>query len=108
MPRETWEPKDGSQGALEMLDGLTETSADVVPTLDSKEPAASYKDWDPAATRIIACRIANDLYLRDERFESRDEARAAIQLRHGRILEANYVPGRAFFRVFRVCSVREA
>jgi hypothetical protein len=68
--------------------------------MDQEVPVATHRDWDPAKTRIVTCRIANDLY-RDERFETRGEAVAAITRRHGRILEANYVPGRAFFRVKR-------
>ena len=101
MSRETWKPGDGQEAALEMLDGFAETVTDYVPTMDQAEPVATHKDWVASQTRVISCRIANDLYMKDERFESRPEAYAAITKRYGRILEANYVPGRAFFRVKR-------
>ena len=84
-----------------MLDGFTETAQDHVPTMDQEAPVASHPDWVRSQTRVISCRIANDLYPKDERFETRADALAAITKRHGRILEANYVPGRAFFRVKR-------
>lgn len=83
---------------LEVVDGLTETAHNFIPTLEQTTPVASYPDWDPADTRIVVCRIANDVYNGD-RYESRDEAIAATTLKYGRILEANYTPGRAFFRV---------
>ncbi len=86
---------------LEALDGPAELAHDRVPTVDAPVPVATYRDWDPAETRVICCRIANDLYPKDERFESRSEALATMQLRHGAVLEVNYVPGRAFFRVRR-------
>lgn len=108
MKRDSWSPGDGVQAALEVLDGPSETTQDYVPSLDQEVPVATHRDWRPEETRVISCRISNDLYMKDERFESREEARRAIARRHGRILEANYVPGRAFFRVFRVQPVREA
>ncbi len=100
MSRTTWSPGDGQQAALEVLDGASELSHDHVPQMDQEVPVASHRDWLKSQTRVVTCRIANDLY-KDERFETRDEAIAAITKRHGRILEANYVPGRAFFRVKR-------
>lgn len=90
--------------ALELLDGFAETHADHVPTMDQEVPVASHPDWTAASTRVISCRIANDLYTKDERFESRSEAYAVITKRHGKIVEANYVPGRAFFRVRRTVT----
>lgn len=101
MTRTVWTPADGVAGALELVDGPAAITQDHVPSVDQAVPVATYADWRKEDTRVIACRIANDLY-RDERFESREEAKATIQLRHGRILEENYVPGRAFFRVLRV------
>lgn len=89
--------------ALELLDAPAEYAVDRVPTSDQEAPVASYRDWNPTDTRVVTVRIGNDLF-REERFESRDEARAAIEQRHGRILEANYAPGRAFFRVMRRAS----
>lgn len=98
MSRDTWKPGDGVEAGLEMLDGPTELAVDHIPTVDQAEPVASYSDWNKADTRLIVCRISNDVYP-GERFESREEAVRVIGARHGRILEANYVPGRAFFRV---------
>jgi hypothetical protein len=101
LSRDTWRPGDGQEAALEVLDGVAHAAQDFVPTMDQEIPVASHCDWDPAKTRIVTCRIANDVYTKDERFETRAEAYAAITLRHGKIREANYVPGRAFFRVDR-------
>jgi hypothetical protein len=103
--RESWTPGDGQAAGLEMLDGFTETHTDHVPTLDQEVPVASHPDWTRENTRVISCRIANDLYPKDERFESRGEALAAITKRHGKVVEANYVPGRAFFRVRRAVKL---
>jgi hypothetical protein len=98
-----WTPADGVQGALELLDGPSEVSTDHVPTLDQESPGASSSDWKREDTRVIVCRIANDLYP-GVRYESRDEAQRAVARDHGRILEANYVPGRAFYRVLKARS----
>jgi hypothetical protein len=94
----TWRPGDGFEAGMEMLDGPTETAHDFIPTLDQDAPVASYTDWRKEDTRIVTCRIANDVYP-GERFDTREEAHRAITRRHGKILEANYTPGRAFFRV---------
>lgn len=88
---------------LEAVDGLTQVAPRRVPSSDQDVPVADYQDWDPAATRIIQCRISNDLYP-GERYESRDEAIRAVTAKFGRVLEANYTPGRAFLRVFRKVS----
>jgi hypothetical protein len=101
LKRDTWSPGDGQQAALEVLDGISDAAVDVVPTMDQEHPVATHCDWLRSETRVITCRIANDLYMKDERFETRPEAYAAITKRHGKIVEANYVPGRAFFRVRR-------
>lgn len=101
MARTTWRPGDGVEAALEVLDGPAHTASDFIPTVDQDEPVASYADYRKEDTRIVQCRISNDLYP-GERYESRDEAYAATQLKHGRIYEANYTPGRAFFRVAKV------
>jgi hypothetical protein len=100
LSREVWRPQDGVQGALELLDGPTEQAVDHVPTADQEVPVASYADWTKEDTRIVTYRISNDLYP-GIRVESRDEAIADVKKNHGAILVANYVPGRAFFRVKR-------
>lgn len=86
---------------LEPEDLEAEFQPDLVPTLDDLAPVATYPDWTRDKTRVISCRIASNLYLKDEWFPTRDIARNTIAARHGRILEAYYVPGRAFFRVFK-------
>lgn len=83
---------------LEVLDGPTETALDLVPTGDQTEPVATYCDWNIYNTRVVCCAIGNSLYSGD-RYETRDEAYKATAAKYGRIVEANYVPGRAFFRV---------
>lgn len=95
-------PTDPLTQAEELLavDGPPEVASHPLPTVDSAVPLATYPDWDPDDTRVVVCRIGNDIYP-GPRYESRDAARAAVEAQHGRILEANYVPGRAFFRVRR-------
>lgn len=73
---------------------------DNIPTLDKGPNQASYIDWDKKDTRVITCCIGEYNYP-GERFETRQEAADAIRARYGRILEQNFVPGRAFFRVLR-------
>jgi hypothetical protein len=92
---------------MELIDGPTEMAPpEQIPHLSQDVPVATYRDWSPKDTRVITCRIANDIYP-GTRYESREEAKAAVELVHGKVLEANYVPGRAFFRVFKA-SVRGA
>lgn len=85
---------------MELIDGPPEVASDHVPSVDQKVPIATYRDWKHEDTRIITCAIANDVYP-GRRFESRSDARATIERTYGVILEANYTPGRAFFRVFK-------
>lgn len=87
------------EAALEMIDGPTELAVDLVPTVDQAEPAATYADWRPEGTRVIACRIANDLYRDPRRYESREEALRALTAEFGPPVEVNAVPGRLFVRV---------
>lgn len=89
------------QDELQVTDGVTEVQPDLVPSGDQDIPVATYADWDPAQTVVITCRIGNDVYP-GRRFETRDQARTQILAERGRIFEANYVPGRAFFRVPKV------
>lgn len=99
----TWRPSDPlhirqPEDELLVIDGPTHTASDFIPTADQDKPVASYPDWRPGDTRVITCRIANDVYP-GKRYESRDEALRAVTKAHGPVLEANYVPGRAFLRV---------
>lgn len=85
----------------QLIDDVPETvmSEDLVPTVDTERPAlATYKDWQDEDTKIVMYRIGNNYYP-GKHAESRDAARADCQLLHGRILAANFVHGRAFFRV---------
>lgn len=75
-----------------------ELAPDIVPRLDDEAPEGSYRDWDPAKTRIVQYRVGNDYYP-GEYAPTRDAALASAKQKYGRILEANYVRGRAFFRV---------
>ena len=86
---------------LEVVDGPTQVTPDHIPTADQQVPVATYVDWLPKDTQVVVCRIANDLYP-GKRYESRDAALVDVRRVYGRILEANYVPGRAFFRVRKV------
>lgn len=81
-------------------DGPSELVIDRVPTVDDEVPTGTYVDWNAGDTRVIVCAIGNDMYP-GRRFATRDAAVKAITAEHGRILEANYVPGRAFLRVKR-------
>jgi hypothetical protein len=91
--------------ALECIDGPPEFAPpDSVPHVAQEVPVASYRDWRKEDTRIVTCRIGNDLYP-GQRYESREEAKVATEMVHGRILEANYLPGRAFFRVMKTPRV---
>lgn len=86
---------------MELVDGPSVVAApDQVPTADQEVPVASYRDWRQEDTFVVQCAIANDVYP-GTRYDSRDKAQAAVSAKHGRILEANYTPGRAFFRVFK-------
>lgn len=100
MTRTVWTAGDPPEAALEVFDGPTELAADHVPTVDQETPFASYRDWKSEDTRVVSCRIANDTYP-GRRYNSREEAISDIKRSYGRILEANYVPGRAFFRVYK-------
>lgn len=80
---------------------VTVVQADVVPTVDSAEPVASYPDWKREDTQIITYAINNTVY-KGKFAETREAAKADCELVHGRVLEANYVQGRAFFRVHKV------
>lgn len=101
IPEILWRPSD-------VVDDIpfTDAAPDHVPTLDQDAPVATYQDWTDEDTRIVTCRIGNDIYP-GERYETRDEARAATELKYGRILVANYVQGRAFFRVFKTRTAKD-
>lgn len=88
--------------ALEVDDlPTTVTAEDVVPHIDTGPVDATYACWLPEHTRVVVYRIGNDLY-KGKYAATRDEALADAIAVHGRVYEANYVQGRAFFRVPRV------
>ena len=81
-----------------------EDAIDRVPTIDDhpdQAPPASYQDWRPEDTKIVTYTIDSSGYP-GLPATTRESAKTMCELVHGAILEANYVPGRAFFRVRRV------
>lgn len=80
---------------------VTVMQVDVVPTVDAEAPVATYPDWKREDTIIVTYAIGNTYY-KGKFAETREAALADAQLVHGRVLEANYVQGRAFFRVQKV------
>ena len=86
---------------MEVIDGPSEFATDFVPTVDQEEPVATYRDWKLEDTRVVTYSIRNDVY-KGRPADSREQALADCRLVFGRVLEANYMPGRAFFRVFKV------
>lgn len=86
--------------AGEPLEGITEVQQDLVPTLDQEHPVASYADWNIYNTHVITCTLGNSPH-KGLRFANREDALKGVTQQYGKIYEANYVPGRAFFRVAR-------
>jgi hypothetical protein len=80
---------------------VSEVSEDRVPTAADAAPEATYVDWRKEDTEVVTYRVGNDVYP-GIYAESRDGARAHCEATRGRILEANYVRGRAFFRVAKL------
>lgn len=80
---------------------LTVIQPDVVPTVDAEKPVATYPDWKREDTKIVTYTIGNNVY-RGTYADTREAALAHCEAIHGRVLEANYVQGRAFFRVYKV------
>lgn len=89
------------EAALEIIDGPPELAEDFVPHVDQPAPVATYRDWKMEDTCVVTYSIRNDVY-KGRPADSREEALADCRLVFGRVLEANYMPGRAFFRVFKV------
>ena len=81
-------------------DGPPAYTPDLVPTADHEIPLATYQAYRKEDTRVITCAVGPSPYP-GEPYDTRDQARAGTERKYGTILEANYVPGRAFFRVFR-------
>jgi hypothetical protein len=80
-------------------------AANRVPTIDDPDdapPPADYRDWRAEDTRVVTYTNDPDIFTRDRPAWTMEEARTKCQAEFGRILEVNSVPGRWFFRVFRV------
>jgi hypothetical protein len=93
------EQQEQAEDDLDVLADATPPPS--VPTIDDEEPVVmEYPDWCEEDTEVVTCRIANDNY-KGRRFETYGEARRTVLAERGRILEQNYVPGRAFFRVLK-------
>lgn len=80
---------------------LTVIQVDAVPTVDQEVPVASYPDWTKADTVIKTYAVGNSIY-KGIPAATREAALAHCQQNFGQVLEANYVQGRAFFRVRKV------
>lgn len=95
--------RDVDQGDPE----LPEIAEDRVPDIDQEVPTATYRDWDPKDTVIKSYAVGgspDSVLVLHHGFRwapSRDAARADAAKRFGRVVEANYVRGRAFFRVIK-------
>lgn len=85
---------------MEVLDGPAELAPDLVPTVDQEVPVATYCDWRREDTMVVQCAIANSTFP-GKRYDTRDEALRETAKKYGRVLEANYTPGRAFLRVMK-------
>ena len=82
-------------------DEIPEITPDLVPTCDQEAPVATYRDWRAEDTRVITVSLRRGSWTDPEPPRTREQARAEVEAKYGRILEANYLPGRAFFRVKR-------
>lgn len=80
---------------------LTVMAEDAVPMVDDSAPVATYPDWLAEDTLILTYRIGNNYY-QGKQADSREAAKLDAIATYGRVLEENYVLGRAFFRVPRV------
>lgn len=77
---------------------------DVVPTIDSSEPVATYPDWDRERTVVRTYLIGGTNTQVDPRKPIRwaptiEAARAETVAERGRIYEETHLPGRSYFRV---------
>jgi len=77
-----------------------EIALDAIPSVDDEIPRAVYKDWTPEQTKVITYSVGG-LGYRGILVATRDEAVRHAVAMYGKVLEANYVPGRAFLRVMR-------
>lgn len=83
-----------------------ELAPNLVPDIDQETPVATYPDWKHEDTKVVSYTIIHEpepvkSTIGDRWAASRAEAKADAEARFGRVFEANYVPGRAFFRVKR-------
>ena len=94
-------PSEEVVDTLVEVDGPTVITHREQPTVDSDVPRSSdYPDWKMEDTFVVTATIANDFY-KGRRFESREDALAYYTGKYGKVLGAQYVPGRAFFRVLK-------
>ena len=78
-----------------------ELAEDYVPTIDVPVPQATYRDWLPEETRVVVYTTDPTTYPKDRPATTRASAKAECELCFGKVLEANYVGERCFFRVRR-------
>lgn len=75
-----------------------------VPTMEQEVPVATYIDWKKEDTHVVTFQIGSAGITQRNTVghcATRSQADAECAKRFGRILEANYVPGRAFYRVMK-------
>ena len=84
-------------------DETVEVAPNLVPDIDQESPVATYPDWRHEDTKVVTYQIGliPPTKTSDHWAVGRPQAKADAETRYGRVYEANYVPGRAFFRVKR-------
>ena len=75
-------------------------TADLIPSVDDENPVASYHDWTPEQTKVVTYSVGG-MGFRGILVATREEAMRHATAMFGKVVEANYVPGRAFLRVMR-------
>lgn len=87
-----------------------ELAEDYVPSIEdaalTSPPPATYRDWLPEETRVLVYTTDPATYPKDRPATTRASAKAECELCFGKVLEANYVGERCFFRVRRAVRVR--
>lgn len=93
----------GPAGPIKEGEPLVVIAEDKVPTADAEKPDATYRDWDRERTIVRTYWVGGPepaASLRPIHWApSRDDARADVRAKYGRILEENHLPGRSYFRV---------
>jgi hypothetical protein len=98
MSLETIEPEEVEENDVRLTPNF-------VPNMEQEVPVATYIDWKKEDTHVVTFQVgsAGQGTIRNTvgHCATRSQAETECTKRFGRILEANYVPGRAFFRVMK-------